>query len=397
MLSCFAVRYMKRMLQLSFLVIPLCHSLSLHATVFDNISQPELGSQTYLLVDYQTGTVLAEKNADSRQAPASLTKIMTGYVVGDAIKQKRISNNDIVTVSEAAWGQKFPGASKMFLNINQKVTLDELNTGAIVASGNDACVALAEFIAGSEANFIKSMNSYAEALGLTNTHFNSVHGLDAENQYTTAKDMATLVVNLIRNLPEQYKLHSQKEFSFNNINQRNRNGLLWDTSLNVDGVKTGYTSTAGYNLVASAVNNDTRLISVVMGAESIKARESDSKALLQWGMNNFETLPVLKANTSVLQPRVYYGKENQVDVGVIGTQFVTLPKGSLSKLKATYQMSAQYLEAPLKQGQVVGKITYELDGKPIASHDLQVINEVEKAGILGRMIDWIIVTVKNIF
>lgn len=285
----------------------------------------------------------------------------------------------------------------MFLNINQQVTVEELNKGAMIASGNDACVALAEFIAGSEANFINSMNSYAKSLGLTNTNFNSVHGLDSDNQYTTARDMATLVANLIRNLPEQYQLHSQKEFSFNNINQRNRNGLLWDTSLNVDGVKTGYTSTAGYNLVASAVNNDTRLISVVMGAESIKARESDSKALLQWGMNNFETLPVLKANTSVLQPRVYYGQENQVDVGVINTQYITLPKGSLSKLKATYQMNTQYLEAPLKQGQVVGTITYQLDGNPIASHDLQVLNNVEKAGFFGRMIDWVIVTAKSIF
>ncbi|KGQ69896.1 D-alanyl-D-alanine carboxypeptidase [Chelonobacter oris] len=366
------------------------------AIVF-NVAPPQLNAQTYILMDYHTGAVLAAKDPDQRQAPASLTKIMTSYVVGDAIKQGKIHNDDMVTVSENAWGKNFPGSSKMFLNVNQQVSVNDLNHGIIIASGNDACVAIAEHIAGTEKNFIDIMNQYVQKFGLKNTHFATVHGLDAENQYSSARDMAIMASHMIRDLPEEYAIHAQKEFTFNKIKQQNRNGLLWDKTLKVDGVKTGHTDQAGYNLVSSAVDGDTRFVTVVMGVPTIKGREVETKKLLQWGFNHFETLKPLQAGTVVSEQSIYYGKENKVKLGTIEDGYITIPKGKMTELKARYELAGKYLEAPLQKGSVVGQVIYQLDGKDVAKINLQVLEPVEEAGFFGKIIDWIILTVKSLF
>lgn len=366
-------------------------------TVEFNIPAPQLNAQTYILMDYHTGAVLAAKDVDQRQAPASLTKIMTSYVVGDAIRQGKIRNDDIVVVSEKAWGKNFPGSSKMFLNANQQVSVDDLNHGIIIASGNDASVAIAEHIAGTEKNFIDIMNQYVRKFGLKNTHFATVHGLDAENQYSSARDMAIMASHMIRDLPNEYAIHSEKSFTFNKIKQHNRNGLLWDKTLNVDGMKTGHTDQAGYNLVASAAEGDTRFITVVMGVSTIKGREVETKKLLQWGFNHFETLKPLSAGGLVSEQSVYYGKENKVKLGTIDSSYITIPKGKRNELKARYELARQYLEAPLQQGDVVGQIVYQLDGKDVAKINLQVLEPVEEAGFFGKLIDWVILTIKSLF
>lgn len=362
------------------------------------IAAPQLNAQTFILMDYNSGAVLAALNPDQRQYPASLTKMMTSYVVGDALKQGKIHNNDIVTIGESAWGKNFPGSSKMFLNLNQQVSVDELNRGIIVVSGNDACVAMAEHVSGSTQNFIEAMNKYAAQFGLKNTHFTTVHGLDDENQYSSARDMAIIGSHIIRDLPEEYKIYSEKEFTFNKIRQPNRNGLLWDKSLNVDGMKTGHTDKAGYNLVASATGNgNMRLISVVMGVPTYKGREIESKKLLQWGFANFETFKALEAGKAVSEQSVYYGDNGKAQLGVLQDRFVTLPKGRQADVKARYELTQKYLEAPLAKGQVVGKVIYQLDGKDIAQVDLQVMNDVAEGGFFGKAWDWLVLTVKSLF
>ncbi|MFZ7229408.1 serine hydrolase [Avibacterium avium] len=362
------------------------------------IAAPQLNAQTYILMDYNSGAVLAAFNPDQRQYPASLTKMMTSYVVGDALKQGKIHDTDMVTIGNSAWGKNFPGSSKMFLNLNQQVSVADLNRGIIVVSGNDACVAMAEHVSGSTQNFINAMNKYVEQFGLKNTHFTTVHGLDDENQYSSARDMALIGAHIIRDLPEEYKIYAEKEFTFNKIRQPNRNGLLWDKTLKVDGMKTGHTDKAGYNLVASALGNgNMRLISVVMGVPTYKGREIESKKLLQWGFANFETFKALEANKTVSEQSVYYGDNSKVQLGVLQDQFITLPKGRQAEVKARYDLDKKYLEAPLAKGQVVGKITYQLDGKDIAKVDLQVMNNVEEGGFFGKIWDWLVLTVKSLF
>lgn len=365
-------------------------------TKFD-IPVSQINAKSYVLMDYHTGTILAAKNADERYAPASLTKMMTSYVVGDAVKQGKIRHDDVVTVSENAWGKNFPGSSKMFLNVNQQVSVADLNYGVVIASGNDACVALAEHLSGNEQAFVNVMNQYVQQFGLKNTHFMNVHGLDIDGQYSSSYDMAVIGAHLIRDLPDEYSIYSHKDFTFNNIKQNNRNGLLWDKTLQVDGIKTGHTDQAGYNLVASAVNGNTRLISVVMGVDTYKGREVESKKLLQWGFNNFETLAPFKANTAVSEQSVYYGKESKVKLGTVDDSYITIPRGKMTELKARYQLNDTVLKAPLVKGQSVGKIIYQLDGKDVATVDLQVLEPVEEAGIFGRIIDWIILTIKSFF
>lgn len=362
-----------------------------------DIAPPQINAQTYVLMDYNSGAVLAALNPDQKHYPASLTKMMTSYVIGQALKEGRIHNTDMVTIDEESWGKNFPGSSKMFLNVNQQVSVADLNRGIIIASGNDACVAMAKYLAGSQANFINMMNQYVDQFGLKNTHFETVHGLDHENQYSTSRDMALIGARIIRDLPEEYHIYAEKEFTFNNIKQPNRNGLLWDKNLTVDGLKTGHTDEAGYNLVASAVNNNMRLISVVMGVNSFKGREIESKKLLQWGFANFENVKPLAANQVVSEQPVYYGKESKIKLGTLSDVYLVIPKGKSQAVKARYQLNQKFLEAPLKQGQVVGSIVYQLDGKDIQKADLQVMNNVEEAGFFGKAWDWLVLTVKSMF
>ncbi|OOF41412.1 MULTISPECIES: serine hydrolase [Rodentibacter] len=362
------------------------------------ITPPEVNAQTYILMDYNSGAVLASLNPDQRQYPASLTKMMTSYVVGEALKQGKIHNSDMVTIGESAWGRNFPDSSKMFLNLNQQVSVSDLNKGVIIVSGNDACVALAEHISGTVLNFVDTMNKYAQQFGLKNTNFTTPHGLDDPNQYSSARDMAIIGAHIIRDLPDEYKIYAEKEFTFNKIKQPNRNGLLWDKSMNVDGMKTGHTSQAGYNLVASATNpSNMRLISVVMGVSTYKGREVESKKLLQWGFANFETLKTLEANKEISEQPVYYGDESSVKLGVLQDSFITVPKGKQSELKARYELDNKYLQAPLAKGQVVGKVIYQLDGKDIAVVNLQAMQEVKEGGFFGNAWDWLVLTIKSLF
>ena len=362
------------------------------------IAVPEVNAQTYVLMDYNSGAVLASLNPDQRQYPASLTKMMTSYVVGVALKQGKIHNEDMVTISESAWGRNFPDSSKMFLNLNQQVSVGDLNKGIIIVSGNDACVAVAEHISGTVANFVDTMNKYVQQFGLKNTNFTTPHGLDDPNQYSTARDMAIIGAHIIRDLPEEYKIYAEKDFTFNKIKQPNRNGLLWDKTINVDGMKTGHTSQAGYNLVASATSpNNMRLISVVMGVPTYKGREVESKKLLQWGFANFETLKTQKAGEEISKQSVYYGDKGDVKLGVLEDGFITVPKGKQTDLKARYELDNKYLQAPLAKGQVVGKIVYQLDGKDVATVNLQALEDVQEGGFLGKGWDWLVLTVKGLF
>ena len=362
------------------------------------IAVPEVNAQTYVLMDYNSGAVLASLNPDQRQYPASLTKMMTSYVVGTALKQGKIHNEDMVTISETAWGRNFPDSSKMFLNLNQQVSVGDLNKGIIIVSGNDACVAVAEHISGTVANFVDTMNKYVQQFGLKNTNFTTPHGLDDPNQYSTARDMAIIGAHIIHDLPEEYKIYAEKDFTFNKIKQPNRNGLLWDKTINVDGMKTGHTSQAGYNLVASATSpNNMRLISVVMGVPTYKGREVESKKLLQWGFANFETLKTQKAGEEISKQSVYYGDKSDVKLGVLEDGFITVPKGKQTDLKARYELDNKYLQAPLAKGQVVGKIVYQLDGKDVATVNLQALEDVQEGGFLGKGWDWLVLTVKGLF
>ncbi|OOF38302.1 serine-type D-Ala-D-Ala carboxypeptidase [Rodentibacter rarus] len=362
------------------------------------ITPPQVNAQTYILMDYYSGAVLAALNPDQRQYPASLTKMMTSYVVGQALRQGKIHNTDMVTIGESAWGRNFPDSSKMFLNLNQQVSVQDLNKGVIIVSGNDASVALAEHTSGTVLNFVDTMNQYVQQFGLKNTNFTTPHGLDDPNQYSSARDMAIIGAHIIRDTPEEYKIYAEKEFTFNKIKQPNRNGLLWDKTMNVDGMKTGHTSQAGYNLVASATNpSNMRLISVVMGVPTYKGREVESKKLLQWGFANFETLKTLEANKEVSEQPVYYGDEGSVKLGVLQDSFITVPKGKKAELKARYELDNKYLQAPLAKGQVVGKVIYQLDGKDVAVVNLQAMQEVKEGGFFGNAWDWLVLTVKSLF
>lgn len=353
---------------------------------------PGIDAKAWILIDYASGKVLTESSADQRLDPASLTKMMTSYVVGQAIKAGKIKPDDLVTVGQDAWATgnpKLRGSSLMFLKPGDRIPVHELNKGIVIQSGNDACIALADYVAGSQDSFIGLMNNYVKALGLQNTHFMTVHGLDAEGQYSTARDMALIAQALIRNVPEEYALNKEKEFTFNNIRQINRNRLLWSTNLKVDGVKTGHTSGAGNNLVASATEGDMRLISVVLGTASDAIRFRESEKLLTWGFRFFETVTPIKADAPFAQQRVWFGDRSQVNLGVAKDAALTIPKGQMKNLKASFRLTTPQLEAPLKKNQVVGTIDFQLDGKTIEQRPLVVMQDVPEGGFFSRMIDFV--------
>ncbi|BAE74196.1 D-alanyl-D-alanine carboxypeptidase [Sodalis glossinidius str. 'morsitans'] len=361
---------------------------------------PEINARAYILMDYQSGKVLAEANADQRLDPASLTKIMSSYVIGQAMKAGKIHPTDKVTIGKDAWATGNPvlrGSSLMFLKPGEQVTVDDLNKGIVIQSGNDASIALADHVAGSQDAFVSLINQYAQALGLKNTHFLTVHGLDAEGQYSTARDMAILSQALIRNVPDEYALHKEKEFTYNKIKQPNRNRLLWSGNLTVDGVKTGYTSGAGHNLVASATDNGMRLISVVLGAPTDGIRFRESEKLLTWGFRFYETVMPVPKDRPFTQQRVWFGDRSQVNLGVAQDAAITLSKGQLKNMKASFTLSSPHLEAPLAKDQVVGTIDFSLDGKVIEQRPLVVMEEVKKGGIFRTLWDWILLKVHSLF
>ncbi|HGN0152361.1 TPA: D-alanyl-D-alanine carboxypeptidase DacA [Proteus mirabilis] len=382
-----------RLFSATFILLAISH----HAIADDTLKTmipavPNIEAESYILIDYNSGKVLAEKNADVRRDPASLTKMMTSYVIGQAIRAGKISNNDIVPIGEEAWATGNPvfrGSSLMFLKPGDKVTVSQLTRGINLQSGNDACVAMASYVAGSQDTFVTMMNDYVKRLGLQNTQFQTVHGLDAPGQYSSARDMALIGAALIRDVPEEYAIYKEKEFTYNNIRQTNRNGLLWDTSLNVDGIKTGHTEAAGYNLVASATEGNMRLISAVMGGHSSKGRDAESKKLLTWGFRFFETLKPLQVGKEFAAEPIWYGDTDKVQLGVDKDVYLTIPRGRLKDLKASYVLDNVELHAPVSKNQVVGTINFQLDGQVIEQRPLVVMNEVKEGGIFSRLIDYI--------
>ncbi|MFT6193445.1 MAG: D-alanyl-D-alanine carboxypeptidase (penicillin-binding protein 5/6) [Cognaticolwellia sp.] len=349
---------------------------------------PEVNAKGHILIDYATGKVIAESNADILLAPASLTKMMTSYIIGKELDNGNINNDDPVKISEKAWAKNFPESSKMFIEVGTEVSVSLLNQGIIVASGNDACVAIAEHIAGSEGAFAQLMNAHAEQLGMYSSFFENSHGLDSKEHKTTARDMATLAIALIRDVPDEYKLYSQKSFTYNNIKQYNRNSLLWDKSMNVDGLKTGHTSQAGYSLVTSATKGDMRLISVVMGADSERARKVESKKLLNYGFRFYETYTPYKAGETFVSDRVWMGDRKEVDLGIMVNTPITIPRGQRENLQANFELDKQ-LTAPLQKGEVVGKLFLQLDGEDIAQYPLVTLQEVQEGSLFNKLMDYV--------
>jgi D-alanyl-D-alanine carboxypeptidase (penicillin-binding protein 5/6) len=349
---------------------------------------PEINAKGYILIDYTTGKVISESNADIQLEPASLTKMMTSYIIGQEIKAGNINNDDMVDISEDAWAKNFPGSSLMFIEVGTKVPVKELNQGIIIASGNDACVAMAEHIAGSESAFADLMNAHAEQLGMYGSNFENSHGLHGKEHYTTPRDMATLAEALIRDVPEEYAIYKQKSFTYNNIKQYNRNSLLWDKSLNVDGLKTGHHSQAGYNLVTSATKGNMRLITVVMGTDSERARKVESKKLLNYGFRFYETVTPYKAGDSFVKNRVWMGDIKEVDLGILTDTPVTIPRGQRKNLNANFELN-KTLKAPLPKGEVVGTVFLELDGEEIGKYPLVTLQEVQEGSFFSRLIDYI--------
>ena len=338
-----------------------------------------VAASSYLLLDFNSGQLLVAHNAQARVEPASLTKLMTAYLTFTALKQKRIRPDQVVPVSEFAW--RVVG-SRMFIEPRKPVTVDELIRGMIVHSGNDACIALAEAIAGSEEAFAEMMNREARRLGLKNTHFVNATGLPHPQHYSTAQDLAVLAAAVMRDFPEYYPLYSQKEYRYNNITQSNRNRLLW-TDPTVDGIKTGYTENAGYCLITSARRGERRLVSVVLGAASEAARAAESQKLLNYGFQAYDGLRLYSGNQPVATLQVYKGGANSVKAGFLADLHLALPKGSGEKLKATV-VSMQPLLAPISVGQRIATMKLTLDGVPFREIPVVALENVPVAGILGR-------------
>ncbi len=344
---------------------------------------PDVAARNYILVDFVSDNVLAEKAADVQIEPASITKLMTAYVVYNELAEGRLSMDDQVTISEKAWRM---GGSRMYVEVGTQVAISDLLKGLIVQSGNDASVALAEHVAGTEDAFVALMNQYAENLGMLNTHFANCTGWPDKTHLTTARDIATLAKAIIRDFPEHYKLYSEKEFTYNNIKQYNRNKLLWRDE-SVDGLKTGHTESAGYCLVTSAKRAETRLISVVLGTESKKARASVSQALLNYGFRFFETHLLYQAGEELARPRVWKGEFESLPVGLPEDLFITIPRGSYKDLDASMDID-KTIEAPVNKGDVLGEVKISLNGELVDSMDLIALETVNKGNLYQIVKDY---------
>ncbi|AJR05763.1 D-alanyl-D-alanine carboxypeptidase [Photobacterium gaetbulicola] len=366
-----------------------CYALALVMTSLSHAeihpSPPDIQAKSWILMSYDTGQVIAGENIHAPHAPASLVKIMTSYIVGQEIKSGHITSDDMVIISENAWGKKFPGSSKMFLNVGDQVSVDDLNRGVIISSGNDATVALAEHVAGHQTAFIEMMNRYAEKVGMKDTYFTNPHGLDSAEQQTTAYDMALLSKSLISDLPDMYPLFKEKSFTFGKIKQGNRNALLWDTTINVDGVKTGYTKQAGYSLVSSAQQNGQRLIAVVLGTQSATVRRTESKKLLTWGFRFYQDIEPNFSKEELQPLRVWYGSPSSIEVEVGSGGKVTIPRRQ--RKNVDYAIIYDNLEAPVDKGQEVGRVIWYIDEVVIAEQPLLATKQVEEAPWYKSMFD----------
>ncbi|QFQ79397.1 D-alanyl-D-alanine carboxypeptidase family protein [Vibrio harveyi] len=374
----------------------LLQTISAPALAVVTPNPPQLQAKGYVLMDFQSGAIIAEQNARAGLAPASLTKLMTAYVVGQEIKSGRLQWDDKVTVSENAWSAKFPDSSKMFIQPKDEITVANLMRGVIIQSGNDACVALAEHVAGSEGAFVALMNGWADKLSLNDTYFVNSHGLDSEGIQTSPNDMATLMQSIINDVPEVYALYSEKVFKWNKITQYNRNKLLWDKSMDVDGGKTGYTSNAGYSLVSSAKQGKMRLISVVMGTPSKQSRISQSKNLLSYGFRFYDTKQVAKQGEVQASAKVWKGDVSEIDLGFAQDAYLTLPRSLTAGLDKSVVVN-EPLIAPIAKGDVVGKVVWKSDDKTVASYPLVSNQAVEEGLWIGKLWDSLVLWVKSLF
>lgn len=348
---------------------------------------PQLAAKSYVLMDGASGNILVENNADQRLPPASLTKLMTAYIATLEIRNGKIGEQDKVTISEHAWrtGGAASGGSTMFLPVNSQATVDELLHGVIIQSGNDASIAIAEHIAGSEDAFADMMNATAERLGMKNSHFMNATGLPHPDHYSSAHDMAILARAIINEDAEHYAIYSQKEFLWNNIKQPNRNLLLW-RDRTVDGLKTGHTNEAGFCLVASAVRDGARMITSVFGTDSESARAAETQKLLTYGFRFFETRTFYQKGTELAQAPVWKGQANQVKAGLAQDLTLTLPKGQLEKLQASMTLNQQ-ITAPIAQGDVIGKVEVKMGDQVVHSADLVALEAVEEGGFFRQLWD----------
>ncbi len=343
---------------------------------------PEVAARGYLLEDFHSGQVLAESNADERLEPASITKVMASYVIFKELAANKIQLTDMVTISERAWRME---GSRMFVEVGKQISVQDLLIGMIVQSGNDATVALAEHIAGTEEAFADSMNRYAAELGMTGSHFADASGMPHPEHYMTARDIAIMARALITEFPEYYKWYSQKEFTFNGIVQHNRNRLLWRDA-SVDGIKTGHTEAAGFCLVSSAQRDGMRLVAVVLGADSDNARAAASQAMLNYGFRFFETHKLYDANAKLVDARVWKGAQETVPLGLKSALFVTIPRGQYDQLKASVQMPGQII-APVAADTKLGSVQVKLGDKLLLEPSLNALQSVAEGSIWQRAVD----------
>ena len=351
---------------------------------------PNVAGSSYYLIDFNSGRVLAEKEADKRVSPASLTKIMTVYVVFRELKSGNLKLDDKVTISQNAWET---GGSKMFVEVNKQVAVEDLLQGVVIQSGNDASVALAEHVAGSEQTFATMMNEHASRLGMVNSHFENATGLPSQNHYSSSKDLAILTQALIKEFPDYYRWDSQKEFTYNNITQQNRNQLLWRDPT-VDGVKTGFTDDAGYCMVASAKREDMRLISVVMGTASPNVRANESQSLLNYGFRFYETHKLYDAGTPLGEARVRKGEKSKLSVGVAEDTYVTAPRKHYNEIKAETQIDKAIL-APVNKGDTVGSLNVTLGEETVLNKPLVAMDSIPEGGFFRRIYDAVLVLLEK--
>jgi D-alanyl-D-alanine carboxypeptidase (penicillin-binding protein 5/6) len=340
-------------------------------------SPPKLAATGYVLMDYQSGQVVAENNAEQRMEPASLTKMMTAYVVSHELQSGHIALTDMVRVSEKAW--RMPG-SRMFIEVGNEVSVEQLLKGLIIQSGNDSSVALAEHVAGSEDSFVPLMNAHAKTLGLNGTHFANSTGLPHPEHYTTPHDMARLAAAIIRDYPDHYEWYSEKSYTYNNIAQSNRNLLLFRDD-SVDGLKTGHTESAGYCLVASARRDEMRLISVVMGTKSEKARAQESQKLLNYGFRFYETHRLYSAGQELKEMRIWKGESESLKLGLSDELYVTVPRGQYKDLNASLSVD-KTITAPASRGQAFGSVSIRLEDQVVAERPLVALQDVPKGGLM---------------
>ncbi|MBL8445488.1 MAG: D-alanyl-D-alanine carboxypeptidase [Zoogloeaceae bacterium] len=372
-------------------ILPLLFLLFSFSTAAQNPPPPALAANAWVLFDHSTGQVLVSHKPDERIEPASLTKLMTAYVTFTALKNGSITLEQEVNVSERAWKQI---GSRMFIEPRTPVTVDQLIHGMIIQSGNDACVALAEVIAGSEEAFVHLMNREAERLGMKNTRFANSSGLPDENLYTTARDLALLASALVRDFPELYRIYSMREYTYNKITQPNRNRLLWMDST-VDGMKTGHTSAAGYCLVSSAERGSRRLVSVLLGAESDTIRAQESLKLLNYGFQFFDAAKLYDAGQELSRFEVWKGEQNDVPVGFESEFVMSLPKGQADKVQVALK-SFQPIMAPVQKGQIIGSLALSIDGAEIGEYPVVALQNIEPAGFFGRLWDALKLWIKSL-